>query len=194
LFKKCSHCILGTCPNRQVVTIGNNFMKTVIYIGFLFLPFVSFSQKQCDYTADSLKVILNENLQEFIDSLSKESLIAKNNITSIPEVVRKAIDCWKNEFSMANPNEAFQTTDALPGGKKLPWRQLTYLGVSNHYLILTYKYGGTGLVNHILLFRFNNSRILDFWGGPCKELKNKKQVLAYLNSIKTKGNYGYFIQ
>jgi hypothetical protein len=150
-------------------------MRTFFFIGVLFLPLLSFSQKQCDYTADSLKVILNENLQEFIDSLSKEVIITKNQTESIPEIVKKTIACWTNEFSMANANEPFQKTDALQSGKKLPWRQLSYLGVSKHYVILAYKCGGITLEDHILLFRFGNNNILDFWGDLAKNLKTKNR-------------------
>jgi len=169
-------------------------MRILTTIFLLLLSELTFSQSQCEYKIDSLKIILNENIPSFIDSLSKATLITKNNIDSIPVIIKLAILCWNKEFSIANQNEPFQVTDALGLGEKLPWRQLIYLGVSEHYVIFVYKHGGFALENHILLFRLEGNEIVDLWGGYSpKEVKNKREVLAYLKTIKNQINSGYII-
>jgi hypothetical protein len=166
----------------------------MVIITFLFLlSKKSSGQNLCTYEIDSLRIILNENIPSFIDSLTKESVVTKNDTKFIPDFIRNSILCWVREFSIANPDEPFQTTDHIFPGKKLARRQLTYLGISEHHIILSYKRGGIALENHILLFKIEGQKILDLWGGPGKEVKSKAEVLRYLKSIVGQKNYGYIV-
>ena len=168
-------------------------MRTIILILVLIVSDKIFCQTNCNYKIDTSKIIHNQNLQRFIDSLSDKDLITKNNISNIPEAVKKAINCWKKEFSIANPDQPYQATDAMNKGKRLPWRQLIYLGRDENYMIITYKHGGFVTLYQILLFKFNQEKVIDFWGGSGGYFKNKKEVLTYLNRIKNKINKGYIV-
>lgn len=166
-------------------------MRILILILSL-LTKTGFAQSQCEFEIDSIRVIQNEGIPSFIAALSKEKLIVKNNVASIPSIIKNAIDCKAKKFLIANPNEPYQVTDVIMKGKRLPWRQLTYLGISDHYVVLTYKHGGVALGNHVLLFQIEDNNIVDFWGGSGKEINNKGQLIVFLKSIKGI-NTSYFI-
>ena len=161
-------------------------------IVFCLLLFSKLGSSQCTYAADTLKVMLNKNIPGFINSLSKEKLITKDSINNLPGIVKNTINCWIKDFSIASLNKPFEKTDAHHH-IKLPNRQITYLGVGKHYVVLSYKIGGIALIDQTLLFRFDNDKILDFWGGHSEELRNKRQVLQYLRTIKGKMNTSDFI-
>ena len=168
-------------------------MRTIILILVLIASEQIYCQANCDFKIDSSKILHNQNVQIFIDSLSGKNLVTKNNFSTIPEAVKKAINCWNKEFSIANPGQPYQATDAMHKGQRLPWRQLIYLGIGEHYLIMTYKHGGFVTLYQILLFKFNQDKVIDFWGGRGGNFKNKKEILTYLKSIKNKVNKGEIV-
>jgi hypothetical protein len=167
-------------------------MRILIFLLFLFITKAGIAQSKCAFEIDSIRVILNEGIPTFITALSNERLTSIRDVDSIPPIIKSAIACKKKEFQIANHNQPFQVTDVKSRGKRLPWRQLTYLGVSDRYVVLAYKHGGIALANHVLLFRIEDNKIIDFWGGSGKEINNKSQLIAFLKSI-TGINGSYFI-
>ena len=57
-----------------------------------------------------------------------------------------------------------------------PIRQLTYLGLSDKYVIISYRKGGKATSDHILIFRFDNKRIKDFWAGYCARIRSQEEL------------------
>lgn len=70
--------------------------------------------------------------------------------------------------------------------KGLPERQIIYLGTNGNYFLMTYRYGGIGVTHHIMIAKFQEGEIVDFWIGYGSELKTKNQILSYIKENENK--------
>jgi hypothetical protein len=90
-----------------------------------------------------------------------------------------------DSFSIANPGENWQVGCVVE--QPLPLRQLIYLGIGNDIALMTYYTGGFGKLEHVLIFKFSNDKILDFWcGNITTDIINKKEIVKYLKDNKDK--------
>ena len=154
-------------------------------ITFVFFLATAFSQKPCAYPINTSR----RDPSELIDSLEKQQVKTSNKKKHIPKFIRKNLDCWTGKFRVANPGKPYQATDFVDGGfRHTPIRQLTYLGLNRHYLILTYKKGGRGANDFILLFKFENKKILEFWIGSGVRLSSYEEVIYILKNYGDKLN------
>jgi len=135
--------------------------------------------KNCSYRIDVSAMADPLHVQQITDSLRQIQLQTVNNKKYLPDIVRKTLDCWTNNFQIANPGKRHQSGDvSVPA----PLRQLIYLGLSDRYLIMTYKKGGKTTSDHILFFKFDKEKILDFWAGGNVRLNSQQEVISFLQN------------
>jgi hypothetical protein len=155
-------------------------MRLVPIIFLLLISCVTFAQKkQCDFVIGSAKSFKDENLQPLIDSLQATQLKTLNKKKFIPKFIKRTLNCWTKKFSIADPGKRYQATDIK---EYAPIRQLTYLGRSDHYFILTYNKGGMAASDRILVFEYVKKKILNVWIGANARLKSKDELIYFLKN------------
>ena len=154
-------------------------MRPFLIVLFFLIFNSSFAQKkQCDFSMDSR----TENLSQLIDSLQGTYLKTLNKKRFIPKFIKRTLNCWTQKFDIANPGKRYQSGDVYMW--HAPIRQLTYLGLSDKYVIISYRKGGKGSIDHILIFRFDNKKIKDFWAGCCARIRSQEELLYFLKNYK----------
>jgi hypothetical protein len=160
-------------------------MKSIVFVFSLAVSLHAFAQKNCDYRIDTAKILLNKNLDAFLVKIKNKTFSVSYDKKDIPSFIKKQLDCWTQNFSIANPKEPFNVTDFYD--KKLPDRQLLFLALNNELLIMTYIRGGRAKQTHILFVKFQNNKILDLWTGVCdQDLKSKNEILDYIKTHRHK--------
>lgn len=163
-----------------------------------------------EFVIDTNAILNNNNLQSLIDELEKTDLTEKKTIAEIPSFIISFLDSLTDNFSIANPDEDWQvgcvvmgkeiqtkvydkkTGDTLiqitfDNSQPLPSRQLVYFGLGKDIALMTYYTGGIGKSEHILIIKFDNTNISDFWcGNILTDVKNKAETLKYLKENKDK--------
>lgn len=196
--------IFWTCNNSTTQQdkhkIGNNAFSSI--------PFID-----GHYQIDTTKILSNQNLQLLIGDLEKTELIEKNRVSEIPYFIKAFLDTLTvGNFTIANPDENWQvgcvsmgkliekkvydkkTGDTLieftfDDSHPLPSRQLIYFGLGRDIALLTYYTGGFGKSEHILIIKFQDNEIINFWcDNVLEDVKNKIEVLKYLKENKNEKN------
>lgn len=143
--------------------------------------------KNCrQFKVDTVSILTNKNLDRLISKVETTELRIYPKYESTPSFVKMFLDSLAGtEFRIADPGEDWQATDVVEGN--LPDRQLVYLGVGQEVMLLAYNKGGIGMSERILIIRFENSCIKDFWcGGVLTELTDKDQIVNHLKANKDK--------
>lgn len=123
-------------------------------------------QKDCGFKIDKEKILKNENLDFFLNKLKNEKFDITNRKEDIPKHVFKQLECLNDEFTIANPNEDYQSSDIIDLDKKLPERGLIFYAKSKSTLVLYYSISiGPGITSKILFIEYNAEKIIDFWCG-----------------------------
>ena len=136
------------------------------------------------YKIDTTTILNNKNLQPLIDLLEKSDLSEKKNVSALPTFIKSFLNNLTDSFSIANPGENWQVGCVVD--QPLPSRQLIYLGIGKDIALMTYYTGGFGKLEHVLIFKFSNDKILDFWCGniTSDNIMNKKEIVKYLKDNK----------
>jgi hypothetical protein len=157
--------------------------KTIKLIILLLFPILSFGQKSTDFTIDTVKILTNENLDDFVQSLQIDTFQISTDKNAIPKHIKKQLDKLTKGFSIGNPNQDWQCCCTSP--RRLPERQLNFLAKSADVLVMTYKTGGLGVSTHLLLIRFNNNKIIDLWAGYCwAEVSKVSDIVSYIDETR----------
>lgn len=157
--------------------------KTVKLIILLLFPFLSFGQKSNSFNIDTAKILTNENLNDFVQSLKTDTFQIASDKNAIPKHIKKQLDKLTNGFSIGNPNQDWQCCCTSP--RRLPERQLNFLAKSKDVLVMTYKTGGFGVSTHLLLVRFDNYKIIDLWTGYCwADVSKVGDIVSYIEETK----------
>lgn len=150
-----------------------------------------------NYHLDTASVLNNERLPSLLEELKKDNIITHINKKEIPAFIISFLEGLKKDsFSIANPGEEWQAGDVIM--EPLPARQLVYFGIGEHTALLTHYTGGIATAYHVLLFKFSNNEVTDFWcGGLPYDIKEKEAIINYLDKNKENksvlnGNYIYF--
>lgn len=164
------------------------------------------------FIIDTNAILNNNNLQTLIEELEKTNLVEKNKVAEIPPFIKLFLDSLTGNFSIANPGEEWRvgctppmeidnstqkkSIDPETGDtiitvsmktKDVPSRQLIYFGVGHNIALMTYYTGGIGKSEHILVMKFNNNEIIDFWcGNILTDLTKKMEILNFLRNNKNK--------
>jgi hypothetical protein len=143
---------------------------------------ISFSGSK--YQIDTAMILTNQNLLPLIDDLDKTTLITHTNTKDIPYFIKTFLDSLTgNDFSIANPGEDWQAGCVII--EKLPSRQLVYLGLGNDIALFSYFTGGIGKSVHVLIIKFSDKIITDFWcGNVLVDLNSKSEILEHLKKYK----------
>jgi len=139
------------------------------------------------FKLDTIGILTNKNLDSLILYLEKAELKESKNIADIPAFIRKTLNkLTKDDFSIANPNENWQSTDVV-FNKNLPYRQLIYLGNGKTMTLIVYYRGGFGKSTHILIIKHKNEEITDLWCGVGFKIPdNKEKIIEFIKSHKDK--------
>ncbi|NHM03668.1 hypothetical protein [Flavobacterium celericrescens] len=141
-------------------------MKKIFIILLILNSVLLFGQKDCGFKIDEEKILKNENLDFFLNKLKKEKFDITNRKEDIPMHVFKQLECLNDEFTIANPNEDYQSSDIIDLDKKLPERGLIFYAKSKSTLVLYYSISiGPGITSKILFIEYNAEKITDFWCG-----------------------------
>jgi hypothetical protein len=137
----------------------------------------SFEQK-C--SIDTASILYNQNLPSLIKELENTKLTIYKTTKGIPPVILNFLKCSHDgEFSIANPGENWQVTDVVT--EKLPERQLVFIGVADSIALMAHFSGGMGKSEHILIFKFNDKEVTNFWCGMVlTSLSDKQQIVQFL--------------
>ena len=141
----------------------------------------TFGQNSCGIQIDTVKILLDENLDSFVTSLKSEHFQTFNDKKNIPAIIKEQLDCLtKDQFSLANPKEDYRC--CCTSSQKLPRRQLLFFSLSKKTLLMTYLTGGIGVSTTILLARLQDNKIIDIWTGyGFPEFKSKEEVVRHIN-------------
>lgn len=174
---------------------------------------ISFNGK---YQIDTNAILNNNNLESLIDEAEKADLIEKKSVEEIPVFIRSFLDSLTDGFSIASPGEDWQSGCCVIMGKRtqkmvydkktgktlievtfdssqsLPSRQLIYAGIGKDIALMTYYTGGWGVSGHILIIKFDETKIVDFWcGNILSDVTNKAEILKCLKDENSKLNPSY---
>jgi len=167
-----------------------------------------------DYKVDTIVIRNDFNKKRLIAEVEKQEFIQKNNIQEIPSFIWEFLDSisYDRKFDIVNPGEEYKTGITNYGhvivkivydpnlqdsvfylsgdGAILPNKQLVYFGLGKNIALMSYVHGGTGPFPNILIFKFHNKMVTDFWYRSRSlrdNLTNKKDILKNLKS-KRKNN------
>jgi hypothetical protein len=159
--------------------------KTIKLIasGLLIFPLITMGQKSNAFKIDTAKILANENLNGFVQSMQTDSFQIFETKDAIPRVVKKELNNLTKGFSIANPDKPYRCCCTSPG--RLPKRQLNFLAKSNDILVMTYKTGGIGVSTHLLLVKFDKNKIVDLWTGYCwADIKTISDIVYYIDEMR----------
>lgn len=150
-----------------------------------YMSSVSFIDGQ--YKIDSSIVESDRNKDTLVADLKGDDIIRKTTIDEIPEFMLAFLDSISinKKFDMANPWEEWRSGDimdlVLPNmdvnsenkfnkqesdvRKHLPDKKLIYFGIGRNSALLSYLSGGIRTRQHVLVIKFQNERVIDFWFG-----------------------------
>jgi len=166
------------------------------------------------YQLDSNAILNNHNLAQLITILQQTDLKEKHQVSDIPPAIKKFLNQFLGNLSMADPESAWQASDEITGDliekkeydpktgdtvihimPQLPIRQLAYLGIDKNIALLAYYTGGIGQAEHIIIFKIQNNDIKGLWCGVIlAELTTQTSILEYIkqnisNKEKLNSNY-----
>jgi hypothetical protein len=130
-------------------------------------------------TIDSVSMYFDRNLDVFLSELHRGKFLVCNKKSAIPLFIKDKLEAATGGFSIANPSEEFAC--CCTSSAKLPRRKLIYLAKSHDILIMSYLTGGIGESTHILLIKFKDDEITDFWNAVSDvPLKSKSEIVRYI--------------
>jgi len=158
------------------------------------------------FQIDTIAILNNENLQHLISDLEKAKLNEKNTVEEIPNFIKSFLDSLTDNFSITNPGDEWQNdciirfkqnevvekiydtalTDTLTivsydSKETLPLRQLKSFWSGRSIALMTYYTGGWGIIEHIIIIKYDNKKIIDFWCGNLRtNLGTQEEILKYL--------------
>jgi hypothetical protein len=172
-----NYCLTPLAPGQKNIVLKKDHRKTGIK-----------SVGKCDL--DTSVILENGNLPSLIANLEKADLKTCKTVNGIPPFIINFLDCCidSGDFSIANPGENWQVTDVIM--EKLPARQLVSFEIGDSIALMMHYTGGLGVSEHILIFRFHDNTISDFWcGNIMQNLSGKQDVITYIKANKDK-NWG----
>jgi hypothetical protein len=131
-------------------------------------------------------IIKNQNLDHLISLLEQTAITNYITPTALPPFIRSFFkDLNGADFSLASPGENWQSGCVVL--EDLPKRQMTYLGLGNDLVLMSYKTGGIGVSQHILIIQFKGQQVTDLWTGiAMEELPTKVSILNFIKKNRNK--------
>ncbi|HEY8782692.1 MAG TPA: hypothetical protein VIM16_13800 [Mucilaginibacter sp.] len=171
---------IASCTNVQQHSVVNLGMHPVHRLS-------SIKQKNGIIKIDTGVILNNKNLQSFINDVRESPMILSYKLDGIPQFIKSFLEHLSGDyFTMANPGKVWNCCD---GGwnDSLPNRELICLGKDKSLFLMSYKTGGIGEAGHLVLIRYQDNKVTDFWTGTMLEfLSNKNAIVDYLVKNKDK--------
>jgi hypothetical protein len=130
-----------------------------------------FAQKDCAIALDTNR--MNAVLPDFITDLERD----------------KVTELRVGNFKVAERGDINYQSDCLRY-PSAPYRKVEYIGMSDTYLIMSYRLGGLVEQPHVLIVKFKDKKVIDIWSGQgfgtSKDkilMQLKKNTFAALNWI-----------
>ncbi len=146
----------------------------------------AFAQKECAIALDTNR--MNVVLPDFITELERDKVAELRRFSDAPTFIRDALTCVGN-FKVAERGDINYQSDCLRY-PSAPYRKVEYIGMSDTYLIMSYRLGGLVEQPHVLIVKFKDKKVLDIWSGQgfgtTKDrilMRLKKNTFAALNWI-----------
>ena len=166
---------------HQLMTL----IKRIVTVFSLALSLNAIGQKNCDYKIDTSKILANENLDNFLFKIQRDTFKVSYDKKDIPSFIKRQLNCLTHGFSIANPNQEYQATDVLY--RRLPSRQLIFLATSKDMVVMTYLMGGIAESTHVLFIKSRDKKIVDLWTGLCiRDLKSTSEIFEYISEKQNK--------
>ncbi len=130
---------------------------------------------------DEKVIYFNKNLGEFISDLQQSSLSISYQLDTIPHFIKSFLEAFSSDhFTIANPGKNWNC--CCDWDESRPNRQLICHGKSRGLFFISYLTGGIGVSQHLILKRYYNKTITDFWTGTTLNgnLQNKEGIIKYL--------------
>lgn len=155
-------------------------VKYIIAILFSILSSHSFAQNNCGITIDTMRIYLDENLDDFISDLQTQKFNTSKDKRQIPGSIRQYLNCLTSDsFSIANPKDEYRC--CCTSSQQLPKRKLLFFSESKGMFLITYLTGGAGVSTKILMLKLQDDKVVDLWTGySFLEFKSKDQVVKYI--------------
>lgn len=125
-------------------------------------------------------ILNNKNLPLFIEDLKRPSISVYYKFGKVPSFIKSfLIQLPHDRFSIADPGKDWNC--CCEKDDHLPDRQMICGGMDKNLFFISYLTGGIGEMEHLILIRYKNNVITDFWTGKLSgHLNNKKVILQYL--------------
>ena len=142
-------------------------------------------KKPCPFPYKSITKPDSVETLQLVKTIDTMKLMSYYEVEKIPQFILNTLKCWVNgEWRIARPggnyNEGCIVVDSLPS------RQLLYVGLNEHYMLLAYNQGGGFFSNTaVMLFRFENKKIksVKYWYCRNHEAKTKADVIRSLQCL-----------
>ena len=154
-------------------------LRTFIVVAFMTAKVVLLAQKDCPILLDTNR--MNMVLPSFIAELEKEKVEELRRFSSVPTFIKDALTCIGN-FKIAERGDINYQSDCLRY-PTAPYRKVEFVGMSDQYLMMSYRLGGLVEQPHILIVKFKDNKILDIWSGQGFGTSKEK----ILNQLKKNG-------
>jgi hypothetical protein len=126
----------------------------------------------------------NKNLKNFVIDLQNSKIQLSNKISILPNKIQTFLDQYsKDGFTMAAVGGPWNC--CCFRDDKLPNRQLVCNGNDGHLFLISYLTGGIGVSSHLILIKYENDRVIDFWFcNTLAKLEDKEGIIKYLLTSK----------
>jgi hypothetical protein len=132
------------------------------------------------YKIDSVIAMSNGTKEKMLAKLEQENLIEKKKVAEIPDFIKRFLDgiSENKNFDIADLGKDWQDDSWIHGfdknttatekatsyiAKPFPSKQLLYCGVGKNMAILSYYTGGIRMAQHVIIFKFEGTEIVDIW-------------------------------
>lgn len=138
----------------------------------------------CRVAIDSASILNDLNLPPLIELLKKPDVRISRDKAAIPSFILHDLICLRQIFSLANPDEPYESGCLRTGG--YPTRQLELIAQSSKVFAMVFISGGMAQSENILILRLDGPHVIDLWSGNIHDAMNLKgpltldQLIAYL--------------
>lgn len=154
---------------RRTCILLFNIKKMKKLLSFIVILFIQNSPCHCQ----------DKHAQDIIRDVISDSFTLKPSYKSLPTFIQKYMDkqygkkfkIFNNKFNSSDVN-AMESTS----------RKLTYVGISNNYLILSYEHGGKSYHEHSIIFHVNNGQIVEVYNLITSKYNNISQLKYFLTN------------
>jgi hypothetical protein len=151
-------------------------MKKYFFILFL-LSITTAVFAQSDKATDLDTSRMNAILPDFIAELAKTDVKEMGRFADVPAFLKEQLNAFGN-FKIAERTDINYQSDCLRY-PSAPYRKVEFVGMSDAFLVMSYRLGGLVEQPHILIVKFKDKKIVDIWSGQGFG-KSKDKILSQL--------------